>query len=166
MIRRIDAQNHRAGQDVQECLAALLALELLKPGRALYLCAPEVVDCPILPNELLQFAALLPHLPSTQIGLGSILQTLAERGVAICLIVPSVSRHAPRVIPPNWWWADVRQGELLYPRGLVTDQACLRGDLRFTHAGVTAWEGTLELLTEEDSVLAHKAVQNRWEELA
>lgn len=165
MIRTLDTHSHRTTQDVAACAASLFALELLQPSRTLYLCAPALVDSPVLDNDRMQYAALLPHLPPTRIGLAALLQHLAERGVAVRLIVPHPRSDTPSV-PSDWAWADVRHADPLYQRGLFTDYACLRGDLRSTHNGLTAWEGNLELLTDDDAILPCLAVQRYWEELA
>lgn len=166
MIRRIDAQSYSTSREVQACTSALLVMELLRPGRALYLCAPEIVNSPILANDLLQFAALMPHIASPQIRLETILQTLNERGVAIRLIVPPTPRNGAPLFPRNWQWAEVRYSDPLYMHGMMTDNAYLRGDLRFTHSGVTAWAGILELLTNGDAALPRKDIERQWQELA
>ena len=93
MIRTIDAQTYRTAQEIQTCLASLLALELMRPGREIYLYVQEAVDSPIFDNTLLQYAALLPHVATPQIRLGAILETLSERGVAIRLVVPTTVRR-------------------------------------------------------------------------
>lgn len=166
MIRSIDAQTFRTALEVQTCIASVLALELMRPGGTLYICAPEIVDSPILDNSLLEFSALLPHLPTPQIRLGTILQSLSERGVSIRLIVPPPAPRGTPLAPPAWWWAEVRHSAPLLEQGLFTDTACLHGDLRFTQAGVTAWAGTLDLLTDADAILPRLNAQRRWEQLA
>lgn len=162
--RIIKSAARNSSIQLTDCLSSLFALELLSPGRELYLVSPWISDMVLLSNNFGQFRAIIPELAEGQVRLAALLSTLSERGTQVRLMCrpnqPQTEDFLRKLTPE----IDVRQVETLHEKGLVSDHFYLRGSMNFTFSGVNLNDEHVELTTQPDQVaLALLEAQQRWE---
>ena len=166
MTRLIQSRVRTSAAQVTRCVGSLLALELLHPGRELYLSAPVLRNGPILPNGLGQFSALIPEVDAAYLSLAIVLSLLAERGVAVRVIYPAEDALLGEflfTLPPA---VERRAARPLHSKGLFGESFSLRGAMHFTDFGVDVGDEQVELTTEP-GVVSHALLEVRtyWEDL-
>jgi hypothetical protein len=150
--RLIKARVPGGAAQLLDCLASLLALELMAPGGRLYLISPRCSDMTIIASPFGQFRAVMPMLGQTELRLSDALGSLANRGSLVRLLYrpgdPQTESFIGRL--PS---AVERQGVTrLEERALIGETFYLRGSLEFSMGGIAIGDESVELTTEADQV--------------
>ncbi len=167
MRRIIEAGLRTGAVQITSCVSSLLALELLHPGRRLYLSAPQLRNAPLLTNDMGQFDALFPEVDTPVAGLAQVLSVLAERGAAVHVIYAADDAGCDAFRAALSSAVAVRSARPLRNHGLFGEDFALQGSLAFTDAGVDIAGDRAELSTDADTVSRGLLELARyWEELA
>ncbi|HSH82660.1 MAG TPA: phospholipase D-like domain-containing protein DpdK [Herpetosiphonaceae bacterium] len=162
--RVIKSRARNSSLQLSDCLASLLALELISPSRRLYLLSPWISDMALLSSRFGQFRAIMPELGSTELRLAGVLTALAERGAEIrvlCRRGHAYTEAFLRSLPGEVQW---RYIDTLHEKGLIGDHFYLRGSMNFTYSGVNLNDESVELTTEPSEIaLALAEADQLWE---
>ena len=79
MPRVIHSSSRLCASEAAACVASLLALELLSPGKILYINTNRIGNAVVLRNDLAQFSALFDGEALGSVRLPTVLSLLAER---------------------------------------------------------------------------------------
>lgn len=165
MSLEISVRMRNRSAQLTDCVRALFAIELLAPGRVLYLSAPQLQNTALLFNDLGQFGDLFRENETEVLTLADALNLLVERGVAIRLVhigdesaLDFVMRLAPRI--------KLRvDRQLAYP-GVFTEQVCMRGAIQFGTEAVDLAQQNVRV--EREPAVVNQTLlelEQYWEEL-
>jgi hypothetical protein len=152
MPRTIHARVRTSAVQTTDCIASLLALELLNPSKQIYLSATSIRNSPVIVNNLGQFSSLFPEVDTPQLSLATALSLLAEGGANIYLVYSSNDMNSEEFVSMLPAGINYRTTASLIPKGLFSEHFCLHGGLRFTEVGIDVAEDSLELVTEPQEV--------------
>jgi hypothetical protein len=156
MFNRV-IKSRAPGSSVQlvGCLASLFTLELLNPGKELYLISPWLSQVTLIDNRFGQFRALISETGKSALDLGDILTLIAARGTQVRILY----RRAANVTTGQFVESvqgikniECRPYLDLHEKGLVTSRFYLRGSMNFTYAGVNINGESVELTNDESMV--------------
>jgi hypothetical protein len=164
--RMIKSRARTSSIQLAECLASLLALELMAPSPVLYLISPWITDMPLIRNHAGQYRAIMPEMSKDVLSLADVLTALAERDVQIRIISRAdhqLTEYFIRKLPLT---VERITSATLHEKGLVSEQFYLRGSMNFTFSGVNLNDESIELTTDQTAVAtALIEAQQRWEEI-
>ncbi len=166
MSRIIDERVRTSAVQVAECVRSIFALELLRPGPHLYLCAPVLYNAIVLPNRMDQFGALFPEMEVEALRLDAALAALVARGVTV-RVIHEAGFDGGHLLPAIAGTNIARQGQSpLHSKGLLTKNLWLRGALHFTADGIDLGDEEVELITDRSQLQRIKLTMDAyWEEL-
>lgn len=165
MSLEVSVRMRNRSAQLTDYVRALFALELLAPGRVLYLAAPQLQNTALLFNDLGQFGDLFRENESEVLTLADALNLLAEHGVAIRLVhlgdesaLDFVTRLVPSIRPRV-------DAQLAYP-GLFTECGGIRGALQFGTEAVDLVQQNVRVEQEPTAVNRMLLeLEEYWEEL-
>ena len=164
--RVIKSRARTSSIQLAECLASLLALQLMAPSPVLYLISPWITDMPLIRNRAGQYRAIMPEMSKDMLSLADVLNALAERDVQIRIISRPYHQLTEDFIRKLPHTIERKTSNTLHEKGLITEQFYLRGSMNFTYSGVNLNDESVELTTDPAAVAtALIEAQQRWEEL-
>jgi hypothetical protein len=144
-------------------LESVFAVELLRPGRELWLVSPWVSDIPILDNRCGSYSGLEPAWPKRQITLAEVLGYALRNNPDLQVKVVTRpdewnKRFAKRLKhlteldgTENRLSIDAARANL-HTKGVAGNSFALLGSMNFTHNGIQILEETLQLETHAPRV--------------
>lgn len=149
--------SHSRGSSVQlvSCLSSLLALELLKPGKELYLISPWLSNMPLLDNRFGQFRALVGEENRTVLHLGNILALFAARGTQVRILYRAPVEGNTRQFVENLSNVanlECRAKRDLHAKGLITSHFYVHGSMNFTYAGIKINDESVRITRDEATI--------------
>lgn len=145
--------------EVRDLLESLLAVELISPGKEIWLVSPWISDLPLLDNRSGGYAGLEPAWPKRHLTLAELLAFALRTNQQTHLrVVTRPGDHTARfcerlrglvVIDGNSdrLSIDDHRSEL-HTKGLVTTAFALNGSMNFTQNGIQVFDETVQLETE------------------
>ena len=129
-------------QSIIELIQSLLALELIKPSKRLWLGSAWISDIPILDNEIFQFSSFEPNWAGEMILLSSVLLAIAKRGTKIIIITRNSEENInfiKKIKNSSLYNQNIKIiiREEFHEKGLLSDDYELFGTMNFTHNGIT-----------------------------
>lgn len=146
--------------ELRDMLESVFAVELLRPGKELWLVSPWVSDIPILDNRCGSYSGLDPAWPKRQITLAEILgYALRNNPELEVKVVTRPDEWNKRFAKRLHYLAELDgTGDRLnidaaranlHTKGLAGTSFALLGSMNFTHNGIQILEETLQLETNE-----------------
>jgi len=153
MANRLIKSRARGGAgQLSDCIASLIALELIAPGGRLYLISPHLGDMVLLLSPFGQFRALMPELGVAELRLSEALRSLAARGSRVRVMARAGATQTESFLARLGPTVGSRMVSRLDERGLIGERFYLRGSLEFTMDGVAAGDESVELTTDPAQV--------------
>lgn len=150
--RVIKSRSLGGAVQLADCLASLLALELLVPNGRVYLISPRLGDMEILHSPFGQFRILMHELGQTRLRLGETLGILAARGSTVRVLYRPGDPQTEAFIGRLSREVERRPVDHLDERGLLSERFYLRGSLEFDLEGVSTGNESVEVTTEPGDV--------------
>jgi len=164
--RSIKSKARSSSLQLTDCIASLLALELLSPSQELYLMSPWAGDVTAVSNRLGQLRAVLPDAGKRDVGLAETLSLLSDRGTTVRVICRPDQEYTDlflRRLAPSVEW---RESAALHEKGLLSSRFYLRGSMNFTYSGISLNDEAVELTDDPEQVSrALLSARNDWEML-
>ena len=152
-------------EEVRDLLESILAIEILSPGKKLWLVSPWITDVPILDNRSGSYGGLDPAWPKRRLSLAELLASLLVRGPDTRISVvtrpngfPATGRFQERLrtlvdLKGNLDRLSFDDGrEDLHIKGLVMDCSALSGSMNFTNNGISVLEESVQLQIDDYTV--------------
>lgn len=153
--RIITSRSRGSSLQLISCLSSLLTLELLKPGKELYLISPWLSNVPLIDNRFGQFRALVGEWDRTMLHLGDILTLLAARGTQVHILYRNPSNGITQQFVDglqNSANIECRAKQNLHIKGLITSHFYVRGSMNFTYSGVKINDESVEITRDEVTI--------------
>jgi hypothetical protein len=165
-MRRITTVSRRYSRHLLDALMSLFALELVSPAPEIYLVSAWVTDIELLDNNFGQYRALLPEASGTQVRLSSLLNTLADRGIAIHVALRDDEINDDFITRLNRPPIHVKTSDDLHAKILLTAHFCWEGSMNFTYSGVHKNPESVTLSTDPTHISqALLNIKQLWETL-
>jgi len=162
--RTIKSRARSSSVQLADSLSSLFVLELMSPGRELYLISPWISDMTVIKGHFGQFRAIMPELGRSELRLAGALTVLAERGVQVRILCRSDQQQTQeflRRLPREVEW---RYVDTLHEKGLIGEHFYLRGSMNFTFSGVNLNDESVEVTTDPEVIaLALTEARQMWE---
>ena len=153
--RIITSRARSSSMQLASCLSSLLALELLKPGKELYLISPWLSNVPLIDNRFGQFRALVGERDKADLRLGDILTLLAACGTQVRILYRTPSNETTRQFVENLQNIaniECRAKQDLHEKGLISSHFYVHGSMNFTYAGVNINDESVEITKDEATI--------------
>ncbi|MDN3652329.1 phospholipase D-like domain-containing protein DpdK [Thalassotalea ponticola] len=162
--RSIETKEAIGRAHVKDLLSSLLVAESLNPG-TIYILSPWISDFPVLDNTSGNFDAVNPNWGHRHVSFFELLKNCVESGAILKLAIrenrekisqleQSLKNYSTRFI--------VIELDKIHEKGLLTENALIRGSMNFTYFGATInYEGIT--YTTDKSLIAEK--RNSYEDL-
>lgn len=150
--RIIKSTARHSSVQLTDCIASLLALEILSPGGDLYVVSPWISDILILNNAHGQFRGILPDLLEGGIRLSTLLNTLAERSTQVRVLCRPNEKANARFIAMLNGHVQLRHRSALHEKVMVCQHFYLRGSMNFTYTGLQVNDENTEITTDSGLV--------------
>lgn len=165
MERIISSRIRTSSPQLTSCIGSFLALELLQPGKNLYLVAPLLRNTLLLPTSLGQFTSLSQDNEVPAITLASILSQLADRGTQVCLMHQTQNSSSDEFLASLPSAIEKRKVNSLHPQGLFGEHFSVHGSMNFTESGISMNSDQVEVsLATSDIAQFLLQVRSLWEE--
>lgn len=137
--RSIETKEAIGRAHVKDLLSSLLVAESLNPG-VIYILSPWISDFPVLDNTSGNFDAINPSWGHRHIQFFELLQNCVESGATLKLAIRE-NREKIRQLEQNLKNYSSRfivvELKELHEKGLLTENALIRGSMNFTYFGAT-----------------------------
>lgn len=152
-------------EEVRDLLESILAIEILSPGKKLWLVSPWITDVPVLDNRSGSYGGLDAAWPKRRLSLAELLASLLTRCPDTLISVvtrpngyPATERFQERlktILDLNGnlerlSFDDSR--EVLHIKGLIGDHSALSGSMNFTNNGINVLEESVQLQIDDYTV--------------
>lgn len=165
MTREIHHRMRTSDVQLTEIVRAVIALELLVPGRVVYLAVPRLQNTTLFINDVGQFGAIMAERDSGILTLADILTLLTERGVSVRLIYTGDEAANEFVARLDGRIQARAALPLSYP-GIFTEHGCILGAIGFGDGTVELQEQIIRVEHERPTVnRALLDIEQYWEEL-
>ncbi|MEO9028101.1 MAG: phospholipase D-like domain-containing protein DpdK, partial [Ktedonobacteraceae bacterium] len=153
--RIITSRARSSSVQLVSCLSSLFALELLKPGKELYLISPWLSNVPLIDNRFGQFRALVGERDKADLHLGNILTLLAARGTQVRILYRTPPNEITRQFVEslqNVANIECRAKRDLHEKGLITSHFYVHGSMNFTYSGVKINDESVDITNDEATI--------------
>jgi len=158
--RLIVKATHQETDELRDMLESVFAVELLRPGKELWLVSPWVSDIPILDNRCGSYSGLDPAWPKRQITFAEVLAYALRNNPELEVkVVTRPDEWNKRFAKRLQYLAELDgTGDRLsidaaranlHTKGVAGTSFALLGSMNFTHNGIRILEETLQLDTNE-----------------
>jgi hypothetical protein len=152
-------------EEVRDLLESILAIEILSPGKKLWLVSPWITDVPVLDNRSGSYGGLDPAWPKRRLSLAELLASILARSPDTRVSVVTRPHSFPATASfhdrlrtkvelngnlDRLTFNDNR--EILHIKGLVGDHAALSGSMNFTNNGISVLEESVQLQIDDYTV--------------
>lgn len=126
--------------EVSNILSSIFAIELLKPGRELWIVSPWISDIEILDNTAGNFSSIVPTFERRQIKLSEIIRELVNKGCKVHIVFRPIdtNRYFLQNLNDIKEKLELKEIEMneVHEKGLLSESFYLEGSMNFTYNGV------------------------------
>jgi hypothetical protein len=160
---------HLVGErrSVLDLLQSLMVVELLNPGKELWIVSAWVSDIEVIDNRARQFGTICPEWSIAWVRLSQVLVSLMERGTTVNLCVNQTEHNSHiidtlKVLSPQDRFV-ARRAAVLHEKGILGTHFTLDGSMNLTYNGVHVNDESLWYRTDPQ-VVAHRRLElyQRW----
>jgi hypothetical protein len=161
--------SNAASREIPDLLQSVLAAELIRPSRRLFLASPWVSDITVIRNRSNEFLLLEPQWARKDITFSDVIANLIERGTEIYLetrkldhnerFIKAITQKTSKPFEHN---QNYRFNTTLHRKGLLGDNYFLSGSMNFTFNGISILDEFIQYTATPSEVAENRIVWSRW----